>query len=313
VKPALSVVVPLYNGGRWVEVAVQSALAQGGPELEVIVVDDGSTDDGPERVRRIQDPRVRIVAQENRGVSAARNRGVRESRAGIVAFLDADDVWLPGFRAETALLRERFPDAAVWATGYLIESGGARRPARVPSLPADYRGLLGDYPALLHAGDPPFCTISATVRKDAFLEVGGFPESVRAGEDLVLFFKLGSCFPVAWSVLPGALYRAPAPVERGIRTTGDDDPLAAEVRRFREANPSIPERSADLFLAYWFRNRAATYLVHGRDRDARRWAWRSFRRSGRLRPLAYAALSLLPFGWGGRFVRGVRSRGEVRA
>lgn len=304
-RAAVSVVIPLYEKGPHVERAVLSVLAQSLPAHEVIVVDDGSTDDGPERVRRIRDPRVRLVRQENRGVSAARNRGVREAGAGCVAFLDADDEWLPDFLAEAGRLRGAFPEAAVWATSYLIEgAGGVRRPARVPGFSPDYRGPLHDYPALLHEGDPPFCTISAAIEKEAFLSVGGFPEAVRAGEDLVLFFKLSCRRRLAWSARPCALYRAPLPGERAIRTPDGEDPVAAEVRAFAVADPTVPARAVGLFLAYWFRNRAATCLVHGRKREALRWAWRSFRLAPRAKPLGYAALGLLPFAWGQRLMRG---------
>ena len=88
--PSISVVVPLYNKADYVEEAITSALAAHGVR-EVIVVDDESTDDGPERVARMSDPRIRLIRQKNQGVSAARNRGIHEARGDFIAFLDADD------------------------------------------------------------------------------------------------------------------------------------------------------------------------------------------------------------------------------
>jgi glycosyltransferase involved in cell wall biosynthesis len=93
--PRVSVVIPLFETERYIEAAVHSALDQTLRDIEIIVVDDGSTDRGPEIVRRIDDPRVRLVHQENRGLAGARNTGIREARADYIAFLDADDLWSP--------------------------------------------------------------------------------------------------------------------------------------------------------------------------------------------------------------------------
>ena len=93
--PRISVVIPLYNKQAYVERAVASVLQSGYPAHEVIVVDDGSTDEGPRRVSAMGDPRVRVIKQPNAGVSAARNRGISAATGDYVAFLDADDYWTP--------------------------------------------------------------------------------------------------------------------------------------------------------------------------------------------------------------------------
>jgi glycosyltransferase involved in cell wall biosynthesis len=93
----VSVVVPLYNTENYVARAIDSVLAQTFQDFELIVVDDGSTDSGPDLVRKYQDPRVKYYSQSNRGPGAARNRGIKESTSPYVSFLDADDEWLPDF------------------------------------------------------------------------------------------------------------------------------------------------------------------------------------------------------------------------
>jgi GT2 family glycosyltransferase len=94
-QPLVSVIIPVYNGARFIAEAVQSVLAQEYGSLEIIVVDDGSTDETAEIVARLETD-VRYIFQENAGAAAARNRGVRDASGDLIAFLDADDLWAPG-------------------------------------------------------------------------------------------------------------------------------------------------------------------------------------------------------------------------
>ena len=95
VRPTVSVVIPLYNTERYIAETLASVLAQTFADFEVIVVDDGSTDLGPDIVAAVDDPRVRIFSQKNRGLAGARNAGIREARGRYIALLDADDRWHP--------------------------------------------------------------------------------------------------------------------------------------------------------------------------------------------------------------------------
>ncbi len=100
VDAKVGVVIPLYNKGTLVRRALNSVLSQTYQNFEVIVVDDGSTDEGPDLVRECSDPRVRLIEQANAGPGAARNRGIQDSQAPYLTFLDADDEWLPRFLEE---------------------------------------------------------------------------------------------------------------------------------------------------------------------------------------------------------------------
>ena len=91
----VSIVIPLYNTEEYVQLALESALAQTYQNLEIIVVDDGSTDGGVNICRKFTDKRIRIIQQANRGLSGARNTGIRNAEGEYVAFLDADDLWVP--------------------------------------------------------------------------------------------------------------------------------------------------------------------------------------------------------------------------
>ncbi|MBO6798550.1 glycosyltransferase family A protein [Maricaulis sp.] len=124
-SPIVSVAMPVYNVERYVEAAVESVLAQTYENLELLIIDDGGSDNSIELCRAFIDPRVRIISQENRGLAGARNSGIRYARGEIIAFLDSDDLWHPQ-KLERHLehLRER-PDVGVSFSGAkLIDERG---------------------------------------------------------------------------------------------------------------------------------------------------------------------------------------------
>lgn len=109
---AVSVIIPLYNKQRYIQRALDSVFAQTYKDYEVLVVDDGSTDNGADIVQRCNDSGVRLIRQANAGPGAARNRGIRESSGPCIAFLDADDEWLPAFLEVSMNHLQTQPDCA---------------------------------------------------------------------------------------------------------------------------------------------------------------------------------------------------------
>jgi cellulose synthase/poly-beta-1,6-N-acetylglucosamine synthase-like glycosyltransferase len=185
--PLVSVIVPVFNGRDHVVAAIESALAQSMDRLEVVVVDDGSLDGSGDLAESIsgRDPRVRVVRQENRGPSAARNTGVRESRGTYVGFLDADDLWLP------EKLERQVPLIAV-ATGRVVFSDGFFMQNEAVSgeriLGAGRAASAIDFEALLERNPIPVLTV--LVERKLLLDVGGFDESLLSVEDWDLWFRL---------------------------------------------------------------------------------------------------------------------------
>jgi glycosyltransferase involved in cell wall biosynthesis len=115
-----SVVIALYNKAHMIERTLQSVLNQIFTNYEVIIIDDGSTDNGVEVIHQLtNDPRIRIISQRNQGVSVARNRGVKESKFDYIAFLDGDDEWLPNFLYKIKEAIEKFPTAGMYGTSSL--------------------------------------------------------------------------------------------------------------------------------------------------------------------------------------------------
>ena len=196
--PAVSVVIPLYNKGPHIARALTSVLAQTFQDFEVIVVDDGSTDDGTEVVRGFDDPRIRLIQQENQGVSAARNRGIEAARAELVAFLDADDEWLPGFLETVLRLRTLYPDAGLYGTAYEVHFPGSVV-QRIHIKSEGDRLLSSYFGALVNFGSNIFNSSSFAAPKEVLIEVGGYPLGVKWDEDGTLWGKIALLYPVAYS------------------------------------------------------------------------------------------------------------------
>lgn len=206
----ISVVIPLFNKARHIQRAIRSVLAQTWQDFELIVVDDGSTDGSGEVVRQIGDPRIRLIVQDNAGVSAARNRGIQEATADLVAFLDADDEWLPCFLGTVMELRVRYPEAGMYATAYRYSQGGTTwQPAFANCRTSPQGGLLDDY---FHAAmaTPPVCSSVVMIPKRILAEAGNFPMGIKRGEDLQTWAWIALRYRVAWSPNACAIYHLSA-------------------------------------------------------------------------------------------------------
>jgi glycosyltransferase involved in cell wall biosynthesis len=173
----VSVVIPAYNAARLIVDTIRSVQAQSMADIEIIVVNDGSTDATLEVVRGFadRDPRIRIVSQENGGLAAARNAGLREARGNCVAFLDSDDIWHPDFLSEMYQALAGAPKAPfAYAYSFRFDIGNLLIPGTPwPYVPRhDFLGLL----ALNSVGNGS----AAMFRRDALLRVGGYDASLRA-------------------------------------------------------------------------------------------------------------------------------------
>jgi glycosyltransferase involved in cell wall biosynthesis len=271
--PAISVVMPLYNKEHEVGRAVQSVLAQTFSDYELLVVDDGSTDKGPDVVAAWNEPRIRMIRQDNGGVSAARNRGIAEARAGLVAFLDADDEWLPEFLETIIRLRENFPVCRVFATSYMICYMG--QPPRLAilrgALPAgNNEGILLDYFQTATFSDPPLHSSAVAVDKKAITEINGFPIGIIAGEDLLTWARLAVRFDIAYCASPLARFYAPQQMsDRPPRIPQQPDQFAQCLSEILNIVPIEKRQSLTEYLALWHRMRAVVFIMLNQGIDAR--------------------------------------------
>lgn len=174
---SVSVIIPCFNGEKHLREAIESVLAQDLQPTEVIVVDDGSTDRSPEIARSFGPP-VIVIEQPNRGVSATRNHGILRATGEIVAFLDADDLLLPGcLERRVAMLQSQNSDVLIGSYASL-NSNGALEPRKhngVPSNSVSFWDMLG--------GDYCVGQSGMLVRREFFERVGGFDPLMAACED----------------------------------------------------------------------------------------------------------------------------------
>jgi glycosyltransferase involved in cell wall biosynthesis len=206
----VSVVIPLYNKARHIRRAIDSVLTQSYGAFELIVVDDGSTDGSGQVASQIADPRLRLIVQKNAGECAARNRGIQEATGDLIAFLDADDEWLPGFLSTVMALRNKHPEAGLYATGYRFSRDGITwRPSFATEITAPQGGLLNDYfqAAMFSV---PVTASSVMIPKNIFNDVGLFPLGVKRGGDLFMWANIALRYRVAWSPVDGAIYHLSA-------------------------------------------------------------------------------------------------------
>jgi glycosyltransferase involved in cell wall biosynthesis len=303
-EPLVSVIMPAYNCAAFVAEAIDSVLEQDYAGKELIVVNDGSTDATAEQVARFG-ARVRLIEQPNRGPAAARNRGVIEARGRYLAFLDGDDVWLPGKLAtQMAYLREH-PEVKIVFTGFarwLPERSGAYPPAREFAawgakdvIGPEYSGYL--YATLLL--DSVIHIITAIIERAAFSGLGGFDENLRVGEDYEFWMRASRVCPAHKIDQIMALYRMqPESATRSAPRAVSHEyvVLSQTLERFGTAGPDgrqvdeakLRARLGDLCFAHGYR-----HFWHGDPWIAAQAFKQSMRYSGfALRVASYAAASL---------------------
>ncbi|MEA3298604.1 MAG: glycosyltransferase [Pseudomonadota bacterium] len=302
VHPIISIVMPLYNKAEQVLEAIASIQAQTIDDWELVVVDDGSTDSGPDQVAALPDLRIRLHRQANAGVAAARNAGVALARADLVAFLDADDLWDQRFLETILALKRDYPQARWYATSYrILDSQGVIRQAVLRGLPPDYgRGLMTRYFTVATASNPPVCSSAMGVDKGAIEGIGGFPAGIASGEDLLTWARLAVRYPLAYDVNPLAVFRISG-IERLPADTDEVGEALADMARQQMHIKGLRQ-----YLGLWHRMRAVMFLRLGQRSRARRSAWRAVRAAVNGRNLYILALAVLPGNlgpWVDRFLR----------
>ena len=210
-----SVIIPLYNKGPYINRALESVIEQTFRDFELIVVDDGSTDDSFKVAQSaLKDAEVghQLIRQENAGVGRTRNNGVMAASGEYICFLDADDWWAPSFLERMDWLINAYPDAGIYGTNYYCVKNGRERIC-VTTAKTGYINYCRSYAEKLQM---PLTSISVAIPKAVFQSSGGFKPHLKLGEDFDLWIRIALSHKVAFLDEPLAYYFQDSnPVWRG--------------------------------------------------------------------------------------------------
>jgi glycosyltransferase involved in cell wall biosynthesis len=269
----ISVVIPACNAAAYIERAIGSVLAQNRPADEVIVVDDGSKDNTAEVVRLFGD-KIKLISQANAGVSAARNAGIHAATGDWIAFLDADDEWLPNHLEKHSAILSRNPSLA-WSTGNFLTCACQEHRQAAFITPQRARQVLAqkDYLEDYFLGcrkDLCGCTDTMIIRRQVLVESGLFIPGVGRGEDLDLWWRIAYRYPqVGFVCEPTAIYHVGV-AQSSTKKTADVAVYIHPIRRHLEMSEQAGRRQAfsavaQKYLRLWIRG----MLFEARGEDVR--------------------------------------------
>lgn len=281
-----SVIVPAYNAARFLEETAQSVLRQSLEAWELIVVDDGSTDDTAQVAAALAGPRVRVLSQANQGVSAARNRGLHAATGSHVLFLDSDDALSPNALERFSVFFEEHPEVvAAYGEATVMNEAGALTGTGKP--PVFQVRPSGEALTALLARNPIVTTGAICLRRAPLVEIGGFREDLRVAEDWELWCRVALSGPIGYlGGAPVVAYRIRA--NSAMRGLGLSPEEAVKSVDAIFANPQIVKRiqgdAAPLreqALGAVFSFTATVNLRNRHFAQARKLLWQSIRRNPR--------------------------------
>jgi glycosyltransferase involved in cell wall biosynthesis len=264
-EPLVSVIIPTYQGAHVVGGAVRSALAQTHANLEVLVVDDGSTDATAQTLAGIRDPRLRVFVQANAGTAAARNRAFREARGAYVAFLDSDDRWLPEkIATELAVLRSApDPVGIAYSSIYPVDDRG-----RLLNL-GPIRTLAGNALDALLDGECYFMPSVCLFDRRVIENVGGF-NAARYHEDYEFMLRAAGAYPIYPTARRLTVYRQSTTGKCRAILADYDRALAEELLLTDDLRGVLEADQIERLRRNVVRSLYARFLMYGFERHAAR-------------------------------------------
>ena len=261
-QPKVSVIIPTFNRRDLVRKAIDCVLAQTHPVEDIIVIDDGSTDGTAEAIEAGYGSRVRLVRQQNAGVSAARNRGLALARGEYLSLLDSDDLWLAEKTARQVRWLDAHPDFGMVLCDIMQVDGEGRDIGpihRRDFIPEDGRVLRWVI------RQPALAPLSAMFRREVYEDVGGFDTSLRTAEDIDFHLRVARRWPIG--VVSEVLVRAMRGHEGLSALAQTYDDYQRVIERFAgECRGELPDADLDAGLALSTLRNARGYVFH------RRWA-----------------------------------------
>lgn len=271
-----SVIIPVYNGEKFIDNAINSVFAQTYSDWELIAVNDGSKDNTAEVLEKYKDNhKVTVINQQNGGVSVARNTGIANAKGDYFVFLDADDVWESNHLEVMAQLIAKYPLAGLYGTftrTELVNGEVISECNYFKDKPDDV--LLDDFFAEYHKDTSAkmFTVITTCISAEAMEKTGGFPVGCAIGEDLELSLRVAAYYPVALSKTVTATYRKENSVATKDRSFDPDWSFFDTVEEIYN-DPDVPDyrkESLKKVMGWFTMRRCRHYVIDGQKAKARK-------------------------------------------
>jgi len=198
--PFFSVIIPLYNKEAHILDTLKSVYDQSFTDYEIIIVNDGSTDNSWEKIKDFENSKLKIFNNENQGVSQARNFAMKQAKGDYLAFLDADDFWKNSHLQDLFDLTQNYPNCGLYCTNYIFDYGNNFRISpKFPNLPADHNwsGIVSDF-FLASLKFRIATTISVAIPKEVIRTIGLFDTNFTSGQDTDYWTRIALQYPVSF-------------------------------------------------------------------------------------------------------------------
>jgi len=277
--PLVSIIIPAYNRAGFLKEAIKSVLAQTYKNIEVIVVDDGSTDNTPKLVKQFTDKRIIYLRQENKGASSARNKGIESARGNYIAFLDSDDIWLPQKiekQLEIFNISRCNPGLVYTGIQYMDYDGNLKKQKKIIR-------FRGDILKRLLRKNIPGVGSTMLIKKECFEKCGLFDERLPSRTDLDMVIRISEHFTVDYVPEILALER----IHEGRITADIEKKIKGREILFGKIEPHLKKHR--VLLAKYLHETGKLYFENGDMDKVREYLNRSFR----VFPLWRSAIRLL--------------------
>ena len=204
--PFFSVIIPLFNKEKFIEATLKSVLNQTFIDFEILIINDGSTDNSATIIEGFDDPRISYFLKENAGVSSARNDGIEKAQSNYISFIDADDYWYPDFLEEMFKIIQNYPQQKAFSAAIEIETSKKVIPASYSIIRTNDCEIVNYFTA--STKETVICTSCAVFHKSIFEEIGNFDLTVKSGQDTDMWIRIGINHPVvfSWKILARYIY-----------------------------------------------------------------------------------------------------------
>lgn len=293
-----SLIIPLYNKEQSIVSTLQTVLEQTFQKFEIVIVNDGSTDHSIEEVKKVIDPRIRLIHQNNAGVSAARNQGIEEAKGEYIAFLDADDKWKPDYLKTQYELILKYPECDVFACNYEFRDTQDKvTPTIIRKLPfKGENGILSNYFEVASCSHPPLWTSAVIVKKSAIQSIGGFPIGIKSGEDLLTWARLACRYSIVFYTIPLATFifdEQHFNEDQRKRMPEEIDYVGSELAKLYKRHRHVIGLKS--YIGLWHKMRARIFMSKHNRQKALYECIYALRYSITIKIIIFLVLSLMPY------------------